>query len=313
MAKPTAQLERERFVKERQKYLGASDLAAILGVDEYKTPLDVYNEKLGLVPPFEGNKQTERGEKLESIAAQEYTEQTGRKVHRRSTELIHPKYEFIRGHMDRRVVGEKRPVEIKCPSRGMFYKLKREGLPNSWIVQMQAYLGLDGSPVGDFAPFCADAWELVPFEVQADPELFEKIEHAAVFFWEEYVMKRTPPPAIAADKPFIEFAKVGGDVAIREDMEFLEAAEILREAKQLERDGKELLDLAKQRIKSAVAGQFGKYRGGCLKALHYSLSQGHLNFDKKLLAAEHPEIDISRYETRGDPFEVLKPYFHSGD
>lgn len=300
-------------MKERWQYLGATDLAAILGVDEHKTPLDVYNEKLGLVPPFEGNKQTERGQKLEDIAAHEYAGQTGRKVHRRSTELVHPKYEFIRGHVDRRVVGDKRPVEIKCPSRGMFYKLKREGLPNSWIVQMQTYLGLDGSAVGDFAPFCADAWELLPFEVHADPELFEKIEHAAVFFWEEYVLKGVPPPAIAADKPMIEFAKVGGEVAIREDAEFLEAAQILQEAKQLERDGKELLDLAKQRIKSAVAGKFGKYRGGCLKALHYSLSQGHLKFDKKLLAAEHPEIDISRYEIRGDPFEVLKPYFHGGD
>lgn len=304
---------REQFLTERQTYLGATDIAAILGLDQYTTALDVYNQKLGLVPSFAGNKQTERGQKLEDVAAREYTEETGRKVHKRRTELVHPKHDFIRGHIDRRVVGDKRPVEIKCPSRGMFHKIKREGLPDSWILQMQTYLWLDGSEVGDFAPFCADAWEILPFEVPAQPEMFEQIEHVAVLFWTENVLKRVPPAPVTADKPLIEFAKVGGEVVIREDAAFFEAAQILMEAKQLERDGKELLDIAKQRIKSAVGGKLGKYRGGCLKALHYSISQGHLKFDKNLLAAEHPEIDISRYESRGEPFEVLKPYFFNGD
>lgn len=312
MAVATKEIERTEWLAERRHYLGATDIAAILGVDSYRTPLDVYNEKLGLVMPFEGNRQTERGQKLEEVAAREYTEQTGRKVHRRSTMLIHPKHDFIRGHLDRRVVGDKRPVEIKCPSRGMFHKIKREGLPSSWIVQMQTYLWLDGSSVGDFAPFCADAWEILPFEIEAQPELFERIEVAAVTFWTAHVLKRIPPAPISADKPIIELAKVGG-IEAREDTAFMEAAETLREAKQLERDGKELLEMAKQRIKSAVGGRFGKYRGGCLKALHYSISQGHLKFDKALLAAEHPEIDITRYESRGDPFETLKPYFFDGD
>src|SRR5687768_11161277 len=102
----TAIQKRERFLEDRQSYLGASDMAAILGVDEHKTALDLYNEKRGLVPPFEGNNQTKRGLKLEEIAAQEYTEITGRKVVRRRTELVHPEHDFIRGHIDRRVVGD---------------------------------------------------------------------------------------------------------------------------------------------------------------------------------------------------------------
>jgi len=300
--------QREQFLRDRRRYLGGSDLAAILGVDEYKTALDVYNEKLGLVMPFEGNRQTERGQKLEDVAAREYAEKTGRKLHRRSTELIHPKYDFIRGHIDRRVVGDKRPVEIKCPSRGMFYKIKREGLPNSWILQMQAYLWLDGSDVGDFAPFCADAWEILPFEVKADPKLFIAIESIAVEFWTEHVLKQIPPAAVPADKPTLEFEKVGGEVVYREDPEFAEAAQLLREAKQLERDGKELYELAKRRIKDVLHGRFGKYQGAGLR-LSYYLSPGFPKFDKKRLAAEHPEINLSAYENRGESFEVLKPIF----
>lgn len=304
----TAIQKREEFLAERQSYLGASDMAAILGVDQYRTALDVFNERLGLTEPFDGNKQTERGLKLENVAAQEYAEATGRKVHRRRTELVHPKYDFIRGHIDRRVVGDKRPVEIKCPSRGMFYKIKREGLPMAWIVQMQTYLMLDGSPVGDFAPFCADAWEILPFEVPAQPEVFERIEHAAVIFWTEHVLKNTPPDPVEADKPAIEFQKVAGEVQSVDDPAFLEAAELLREAKQLELDGKQLYDIAKERIVQAVGGQFGKYQGGGLRLSYYQ-SPGYPKLDKKRLQAEHPEIDLSRYENRGAPFPVFKPIF----
>lgn len=302
---------RQQFLEDRRRYIGMSDLGAILGVDEHKTALDVYNEKLGLVAPFEGNKQTERGQKLEEIAAKEYSESTGRKVHRRRTELIHPKYDFIRGHIDRRVVGDKRPVEIKCPSRGMFYKLKREGLPASWIIQMQGYLWLDRSPVGDFAPFCSDVWDCLPFEVEAQPELFEKIEHAAVFFWEEYVLKQVPPPITKQDAPTIEFAKIPGEVIYRDDPEFVEAAQLFREAKQLEKDSELLIELAKKKVKDAVGGKLGKYQGGGMRLAYYQ--QSRTSFDKKALAATYPQIDLSQFEKRGDPFDVLKPIFACED
>jgi putative phage-type endonuclease len=303
---------REQFLKDRRRYIGMSDLAAILGADEYKTALDVYNEKLGLVPAFEGNSQTKRGLRLEDIAAKEYAETTGRKVQRRRTELLHPQHDFIRGHIDRRVVGDRRPVEFKCPSRGMFYKMKRDGLPMSHIVQMQGYLWLDRAPVGDFAIFCADAWELLPFEVEAQPELFERIEHAAVVFWTEHVLKQVPPTPTKLDAPTIEFNKIAGEVILRDDPEFIEAAQLFREAKQLEKDSETLIDLAKQRVKAAVSNQFGKYQGGGMR-LAYFQSQGRTSFDKKALAAAYPQINLSQFEKRGDPFEVLKPIFASED
>lgn len=304
----TAIQKREEFLAERRSYIGASDIAAILGVDEHKTALDLYNEKLGLVAPFGGNNQTKRGQKLEEVAAKEYMEATGRKVQRRQTELIHPGHKFIRGHIDRRVVGDKRPVEFKCPSRGMFYKMRRDGLPMAQIVQMQSYLWLDKSAVGDFAIFCADTWELLPFTIEAQPEVFEQIERAAVIFWTEHVLKQVPPIPVEADRPALDFAKVAGEVLHVDDPEFIEAAQLLQEAKQLENDGKLLYEIAKQRIITFVGGQFGKYQGAGLRLSYYQ-SPGHASFDKKRLAAEHPEIDLSKYEKRGQPFPVFRPFF----
>jgi predicted phage-related endonuclease len=54
--------ERARFLAERRKSIGGSDIGAILGVDQYRSPLDVYNSKTGLVLEADfGNAHTIRG------------------------------------------------------------------------------------------------------------------------------------------------------------------------------------------------------------------------------------------------------------
>jgi len=57
-------------LQHRKNGLGASESAAALGYSQYQTPLDIYREKLGLAPPFEGNAYTLRGSRLEDIVAQ---------------------------------------------------------------------------------------------------------------------------------------------------------------------------------------------------------------------------------------------------
>jgi putative phage-type endonuclease len=299
---------REQFLAERQRYLGGSDVAAILGVDLYRTPLDVYNEKLGLVQPFAGNRHAERGNRLETLAANLYTELTGRKLRRKNQSLVHAEYPFLAGHVDRVVVGEKRIVEIKCPSIGNYRKVQREGFPNGWIAQLQWYLFLSGYDAGEWVLFCADQFDLINFEVKADSDLHAGMLARAVAFWENHIIPQVPPMPIDADKPKIEFQKVGGVVVKRNDPQFAEAAELLREAYALKADSDELMRLAKTRMKEVVEGEFGKYEGAGLRLSYYQ-SQGHKSFDKKRLAAEHPEIDLSRYENQGAPFEVFKPFF----
>ena len=302
---------REEFLAERQGYLGASDMGAILGVDLYRTQLDVYNEKVGLSQPFAGNRHTERGLKLEDVAANLYTELTGRKLRRRNQALVHPEYPFLVGHIDRTAVGDKRIVEIKCPSLGNYKKIQREGLPVSWIAQLQWYLLLSGYPTGEWALFCADQFDLITFQIAADPELQAEMVKRAVAFWNNHIIPRIPPAPIDADKPKLEFQKVAGNVTRRDDLAFTEAAQLLRDAYALKSESDDLMRLAKTRIKEVVENEYGKYEGGGLR-LHFSLSPGHLSFDKKALAAAHPEIKLSDFEKRGEPFEVLKPYFVGG-
>lgn len=54
----------------RNEFISASQAAAALGYSTYSTPLDIFLEKTGQTPPFEGNAATKRGQRLEPIVAQ---------------------------------------------------------------------------------------------------------------------------------------------------------------------------------------------------------------------------------------------------
>lgn len=54
----------------RRGTLGASEVAAVLGLDKYRTAGDVYLEKRGLVEPFTGNAYTDWGNRLELVIAE---------------------------------------------------------------------------------------------------------------------------------------------------------------------------------------------------------------------------------------------------
>jgi putative phage-type endonuclease len=53
----------------RRSFLGGSDAAAALGLDPYRSPVELWLDKLGRGEPFDGNQATEWGNRLESAIA----------------------------------------------------------------------------------------------------------------------------------------------------------------------------------------------------------------------------------------------------
>jgi putative phage-type endonuclease len=293
--------------EERQSYIGASDVAAILGLDRYRTALDVFNEKLGLTEPFLGNKHTERGNRLEAVAAEEYTAFTGIKLRRRNDAFVHPEHSFIQGHIDRMVVGEQRIVEIKAPSIAAYRSHQRNGLPDSYQIQAQTYMGLSGINKLTWVIFCADAWDFISFDVEFDPTLYATAISGAVDFWNNHILAGNPPIPSAMDKPAMEFEKIGGDVTKRSDEAFISAAADLLEADRILKDADELKKLAKAALVEAIEGKHGRYEGGGLR-LYYSQQAGRKTFDHKKLAATNPSLDLEPYFKTGNPFDVFKTF-----
>lgn len=331
----------DRFLSDRREYLGMSDIAALFNRSDFgKTPLDVYREKVGLAMFSESN-DSKRGKKLETIAADEFTERTGMAVAVEAQPLVHPRLPFLRGHIDRRVLATGRALELKCPRSGKFYRIQNEGLTSGFIFQGQGYLLLEGAPMMHWGIFCADTWEMLPFELEASPTIMTRIEETAERFWNENVLKRVPPKGVNdSDKEALIIDRVGGELNLRTDEPFIDAGRLLREAAAIIDDGKLLWDLAKARVLTAIASKFGKYQGGPLR-LNYFESKGRTTLDKDRLLAARPidlvklvpwleqkmteppdvtelvtecSLDLLEFFKTGEPFPVFKPsYIDEGE
>jgi putative phage-type endonuclease len=301
-------------VIDRSRYLGGSDIGAILGVNRYRTALDVFNEKTGRQPAFEGNVHTERGTRLEAIAAEEYREKTGATLIRRASPLVHSEHDFLGGHVDRKIVGQRAIVEIKCPSLGAFSKIKREGLREDYIAQMQWYLGLGDYEYGDWVIFCADQWETITFRVLAEPALYADMVRHGVEFWRNHIVAGIAPTPTETDAALVEFQRAEGTLpfAERTDAEFKEAMALLAEAKRLTAEAEIIEEDAKERVKSLIADKPGIYV--CPGArLSLTVARGRSSFDKAALGKAYPEIDLKKFEKTGAPYTVMKATFYGRD
>ena len=92
--------------------VGGSDVATILGLNPFKSAVELYHEKRGTidVDDLSDNLAVEAGNVLEDgiaeLAASRMTRQWGRpvKLRRCNMTLSHPKYDWLTIHIDRDVV-----------------------------------------------------------------------------------------------------------------------------------------------------------------------------------------------------------------
>lgn len=124
----------------REKTIGASEAAKACGLSEYGTPLSLYLEKTGQVPPFAGNEHTRRGRRYEPLIAEDWEELRGIKLRRYPCPMfIHGLYDFISATPDGEI-DDTSGLEIKSSTWRAKSKLGDEGtddIPSEWFIQAQ--------------------------------------------------------------------------------------------------------------------------------------------------------------------------------
>jgi len=172
---------------DRTKYIGGSDIGAVLGISPWTSKRELWLEKKGLGEPVEVNSDMKRGTVLEPVAAEQYKQQTGRKVRISNKTYQHKDFDFLRAHIDRQIVAidDRGPgvLEIKCPGVYSLKQTEREGIAPNYVVQLQHYLGVTGYKWGAFCLFNAENWTTISFDVNRDDALIEQIEIACGAFW----------------------------------------------------------------------------------------------------------------------------------
>ncbi len=133
---------------ERNKTIGGSDAAAILGLNPYKSAYALWCEKTGKLTPVDiSDKEAVRlGNDLEEYVAKRFTESTGKRVRRENHILRNSEYPFAHASVDRIVVGENAGLECKTTSSWDVTKQLRDGeIPDNWYCQCVHYMMVTGA------------------------------------------------------------------------------------------------------------------------------------------------------------------------
>lgn len=216
--------------------IGGSDVGAIMGVNPWKTPYDVWLEKTGREMPADlsDNDAVMAGTLFEDAVAKFYEIRESEIVRRCNDTRFHPTMPWLAGNVDRIVTGKRRILE--CKTAGMFAKGWGEPgtdeVPESYLLQVMHYCGIWGYNVGDLAVVIGGQ-RYVKYVIPFDQELFDGVSQHLTDFWFNHVIADVPP----APQSLIEidryYARDNGDCITAEDnvVEALNRRDDLRAAK----------------------------------------------------------------------------------
>ncbi|QWE27137.1 YqaJ viral recombinase family protein [Polynucleobacter sp. AP-Ainpum-60-G11] len=284
------------FSVDRSKYIGGSDIGAILGLSRYRSPLEVWMEKTGKENKKLDSLPLRFGSFAEEFVASEYARATGFELIHDESIYIHRQHSFMSAHMDRFVLeeGSKSPTRIlECKtanpvSSGDWGEVGSDEVPLAYLCQCIWYMAITNINKVDLAVLFGNS-DFRIYEIARDLELENTILQKANLFWNDYVLKDLPPPAQSEADCQALFSK--GDPT-----KSIEAiAQTLELTKRLQMLNSEI-DVREEEIstiKQNIMNQMGEaesltYQGKVLAT--WKAPKPSFRLDSKRLELEHPEI-----------------------
>lgn len=190
--------ERVEWLKNRQSGIGGSDVAAILGLSKWKTPLDVYNDKIAEKPIEESNPSIEWGNRLEPVIRQKYADETGLTVTIPNQTFRHPEHSFMIANVDG-LLPDGSVLEIKTARSGADWGEEgTDEIPEYYLTQVQHYMAVLGAKRCDVAVLIG-ASDFRVYHVDADPEIASMLIEEEKAFWQRVIDRNPPAPRTFAE------------------------------------------------------------------------------------------------------------------
>lgn len=286
----------------REKRIGGSDVGAILGVNPYKSIIDVYIDKTE-GSTFKGNNATHWGHMLESTIIKEFASR------HKELQVFDAPFSivdnFLIANLDA-VLRDKENgnfgvLEIKTTSLWNKKEWEEDTIPQSYYAQVQHYLMLTGYKFA-YVAVLIGGQEYKEFKVERSEEDIELIRNKSTEFYNENLLKKIPPMPDGSDAYMQHLKKKAMEIENNKIIElvgFEEKVEILknvtREKKELEKTENLLkeeimLEMIREKTLKAVVG----------KSKFNILSKKSL--DKKKLGKEQPQL-LKEYEEYIEKFE----------
>lgn len=301
----TRALDRNTWLAIRRSGIGSSDAAAALGLNPYKSQLELWMEKTGRqsndLEPTADDKLSSPlhwGQILEPIVADHYAQHTGHRVQRVNAILQHVDHPWMLANLDREIVGNEEVQILECKTAGVHgARLWKQGVPEYVQLQVMHQLAVTGQQSADVAVLLG-GHELQIHRIERDEAMIEQLIALERRFWDT-VETDTPPPADgsdSADKALRalfprddgETVDFGDDPVLNQVfVDLQQARQTLDDAK---RDEVRLRHRLQQAMGSATQANFPSGR------ITWKQAQASTRLDGKALQQNHPDL-CARYLT----------------
>lgn len=202
----TKQLPREDWLAVRKQGIGSSDAAAAVGLNPYKSQLELWLEKTGRdtslpkLDPQDEESPAYWGNVLEPIVAWHYSKRSGNRVRRINAVLQHPDptLPWMLANIDREIIGADDVQILECKTAGINgARLWKEGVPEYVQLQVMHQLAVTGKQAADVAVLLGGQ-HLEIHRIERDESMIARLIDLERLFW-DYVVSDTPPPADGTD------------------------------------------------------------------------------------------------------------------
>jgi len=298
------------FTWDRAKFIGGSDIGAILGLSRFRTPLQVWQEKVGQQLAKPDSMPLRFGSFAEDFVAQEYTRATGNEVVTHLDPFIHPQYPFLSGHIDRFVSPkESSPINdggklnfttlLECKTANPFAKDEwgepgTDEVPMSYLVQCAWYMLLTGCTRSDLAVLFSNA-DFRIYSISKDHQLENLLLEKAVAFWEQYVLTNTPPPPIDEADCKLLYSQSKTSKRVEADLEIIHLVHELTDLHKQVQNSEDRISQIKQAVMSHMQdADTLSFNGNVLAT--WKAPKPSFKLDAKTFTQDHPDL-AAQYQT----------------
>lgn len=283
--------------QERRNSIGASELAAVMNLSPYSTPLDVWKHKKGIDRDFDPLLSF-IGHESEAIIEKWVHQFSGLDVTLSPAFMARSvEYPFIHASFDRFAAGV--PFQFKTAHHYTGHKWD-EGIPTDIRVQVQGEMLVAGAQRAAVVVWIGGREFRLFWEDRDERFIQEQLIPQAADMWERVLNDDPPDPSTIAE--INEIRTEERPVELSDGaFDTLERITVLNsdiQAQEAERDA----------LKVALAQYVGAAdtltRDG-QKVATWKQQKGRVGFDKEGFALDHPHL-LAKYTRTGAPFRVLR-------
>ncbi len=187
------------WLEYRKQGIGGSDASVVCGINRYKSPVELWLDKTGQLPPQEAGEAAYWGTQLEPFVRAEFTKRTGIEVRQVKQLLQSEEHPFMLANLDGICEVPDVGAYVFEAKTASAYKAGEweDSIPDEYMCQLQHYMAVTGYAGAYIAVLIGGntfKWRFV----ERDEELIAMLIELEAAFWRN-VQELTPPPLDGSD------------------------------------------------------------------------------------------------------------------